>query len=211
MSEIKIDINPLNDAIAAAATEPYKAFIADLRSQDRVSDDEVQKLRRQAAGRKPIVMLKHTDEKGPYYDTRIRYAKRYLGIGVVALVVPPLLVTFVAGIFAQVPPLLPDAMFYADPHDGIEDLWRFVWMVPWLFLGLAWRGWELRNHPDPPRLAYIVAYPIAVMATGLFAFAILHGLVPALTSWLYYFVTPAIGLLIGVLAIPGILMRLKMG
>lgn len=137
---------------------------------------------------------------GPYQEARIRYAKVYVAVATVAFVV---LVPIQLWAFGGV--------FYAAPRYSPADLLRFAWMVPWLFLGAAWRAWELRNDKDCPHMAYCFGYPVTVISFGLFAFAIVHGLFAnELAGWLYYLVAPAVGLLIGVLAIPGFLMRFKL-
>ena len=76
-------------------------------------------------------------------------------------------------------------IFYPEAKNSVEDSWRLLWLVPFLFGGLAYRAWRWREYPGSPWLAYFWKYPIWLAAGSLLVFAAFHSFL-GLDSWLYY-------------------------
>ena len=80
---------------------------------------------------------------------------------------------------------LRNEVFYTQAKETAEDAWRFLWMVPFVFGGLAARAWCWRKYPSSPWFSYLVKYPVWIISGCFFTFASFHSFL-GLDSWLYY-------------------------
>ena len=98
------------------------------------------------------------------------------------------LVLFVSlGLFAVVAHFH-EQVFYNQPHDDPRDLWRFLWMVPFIFLGLGARAFIYQHHPGSPWSEYSTYGVYVAVASGLL-FIVVHSALPV-DDWLYYVFAP---------------------
>ena len=88
-----------------------------------------------------------------------------------------------------------DKIFYQDALNSPNDCWRFLWVLPFAFLGLSFRSWRLRNEKDPPLPAYIY-YTVNLLIACIVIFAILH-LIFSPLNWQYYPISAAVTFLLG--------------
>lgn len=68
--------------------------------------------------------------------------------------------------------------------DTVTDLWRYGWVLPFVFFGVALRALTWRKYPVSPWPAYW-KYLIVVAAGGFLFFAGCHSFL-SLDNWLYY-------------------------
>lgn len=75
-------------------------------------------------------------------------------------------------------------VFSLTPADGPRDLWRFFWIVPFIFFGVSYRAVRWRNFNDTPWPAYW-KYLLLVGAGGFLFFVACHSFLE-INNWLYY-------------------------
>ncbi len=68
--------------------------------------------------------------------------------------------------------------------EDFSDIWRVLWILPFVFFGVAARAYQWRKYNDTPWPAY-VRYPLLVTAGGILLFAACHSFLE-LDNWLYY-------------------------
>ena len=103
---------------------------------------------------------------------RIRQAWTFLVLGLVLL---PLIIVF-----------LHEWVFYRDAYGDWRDLGRIVWLVPFVFFGLALRGYRFREYPTAAGWVYVFEYLPDLVVGATLLFAVLHTFEETTSGWLYY-------------------------
>jgi hypothetical protein len=75
-------------------------------------------------------------------------------------------------------------VFYEKAHGSLIDLWRFLWMIPYVFIGLSVRAFRWRNYPGLPWTKYL-EYLIGVLAASFLFFTAAHTFL-GINNWLFY-------------------------
>lgn len=81
-------------------------------------------------------------------------------------------------------------IIYTQAHGNYLDLWRLIWMIPFISLSLAIRAFLRRQEPGSPWIAYL-KYVFYLFIACSILFVMCHSFLD-LGNWLYYPVT-AIG------------------
>lgn len=77
-----------------------------------------------------------------------------------------------------------DRTYYLNPRNNYSDMWRFVWMFPFVMLGLSIRAYRFRNDVGSPWVAYF-KYCRALPLVCLVLFVMLHSFL-SMGGWLFY-------------------------
>lgn len=88
-------------------------------------------------------------------------------------------------------------IIYAKAYDSYLDLWRLIWIIPFMLLGLAIRAFLRRREPGPPWVAYM-KYLFYLSIASAILFVMCHSFLN-LGNWLYY---PVIALGAVIFALP---------
>jgi len=75
-------------------------------------------------------------------------------------------------------------VFYEQAHGSMMDLWRFLWMIPFIFIGLSIRAFRWRDYPGPPWAKYF-EYLLWILASSFLFFTAAHTFL-GIDNWLFY-------------------------
>jgi hypothetical protein len=96
--------------------------------------------------------------------------------------------------------LYQDNFFYDKAKEGIKDVYRFLWILPFSFMGFSFLALMVAKNSkvknDKPWISYIFSYFPRLIAFSLIIFSVLH-LFYATSGYIYYFFSAGLGLYLG--------------
>lgn len=75
-------------------------------------------------------------------------------------------------------------VFYVQAKNTPADLWRLLWLLPFMFLGMAIRAYRRRGEDGLPYKPYL-KYLVYLSAANFVLFAMCHAFL-AMDNWLFY-------------------------
>lgn len=92
-----------------------------------------------------------------------------------------------------------DNFFYLNAINGIGNIYRFFWILPFSFMGFSFLALLVSKgglSKDKPWLSYLFSYFPRLVAFSLIIFSILH-LFKETSGYIYYFFSAGLGLYLG--------------
>jgi len=121
----------------------------------------------------------------PINKERLCYIIGYFGISLILLMM----------IFS----ILKTYIFYFDVKHENWNFYRFLWCIPFAFLGFSFLALIYIRSPDSPFPKYLIYYPILLFFMCSIVFGVLH-LFKSSSSFLYYYLSAPICFTLGYLA-----------
>ncbi|MGC9610612.1 MAG: hypothetical protein ABSE68_00050 [Minisyncoccia bacterium] len=93
-----------------------------------------------------------------------------------------------------------EKFFYSSDINGDHYLYRFLWVLPFSFIGFAslilMAAKNGRVKDDAPWSSYVFSYFLRLIAFSLIIFSVLH-IFESTSNYLYYFFSAGLGLYVG--------------
>jgi len=97
--------------------------------------------------------------------------------------------------------LIKEKVFYSLAINGINNIYRFLWVLPFSFMGFSFLALGVSKQKgskklDKPWSSYIFSYFPRLIAFSLIIFSVLH-LFETTSGYIYYFFSAGLGLYLG--------------